>query len=339
MKLVCRADASPSIGAGHVMRVTTLAAEAAARGHEAELHSRNLPATLRRRAESRGVTVVEVIADEPRGEAKALAKSDADVVCIDGYTFGPELFREIRRECRTIMAVDDNREMPLGDVDVIVNPNPHAGPDLYADLHPGQLLVGSKFALVRDDVTSLRSIRHTAPDARRVLVSMGGTDPTASTVPIVEMLVACTDLLIGVASGIDGPLSDACRGLASEHPERVAATAGDELPAALARSDIAVLAGGTTLWEAATLGVPTVAVVVAENQLAPACAAAEQGALILSDARRGCDADSVTSAVLMLTSDRERRLRMTRAGQELVDGHGRTRVVRALEEPSCLTSQ
>jgi UDP-2,4-diacetamido-2,4,6-trideoxy-beta-L-altropyranose hydrolase len=331
MKLVFLADSSPSIGIGHVMRTMTLAAEAVERGHDVVLHSGTLPPFLADRARRLRVGTVDVTADGWPPVALSRLAAEADLICFDGYDFGRDLIDTLRSNHGALMAIDDNREIPLDNVDMILNQNPHATPELYDDLQPRQLLVGPRFALVRDEVTALRSRRSVQSARSQIVVSMGGTDPAGLTVPLAEMLIDDTDLAIELAPGVDSSRANHRREFVARHVDRVTELRPDDLPAALARCDIALLAAGSTVWEAATLGVPTIALIVAENQEASARAAADRGALILSDARDGCDLAAVSHMVTALASDRDRRGRMTVAGRALIDGHGRMRVVRAIE--------
>jgi UDP-2,4-diacetamido-2,4,6-trideoxy-beta-L-altropyranose hydrolase len=331
MKIVLRADASRLIGVGHVMRSMTLGAAAVQRGHAVELHSKTLPALLSERARDLGIELVEVIAAGTPHEADGLLKTDADLICLDGYDFERGLLDSLRSARGALMAIDDNREMPLDHIDVILNQNAHASPELYADLEPWLVLVGPQFALVRHEITALRQRQRVQSKPIRILVSMGGTDPAGLTLPLIEMLVQNTDLVIDVALGVDNANADDCRMFASRSTNRVNVIRSEDLPVALARGDLALLAAGSTLWEAATLGVPTVAIVVAANQMASASAAADRGALIVNDATGGCDFDAVSRSISALAADRDRRRQMARAARTLIDGQGRTRVLHAIE--------
>ena len=331
MKIVHRADASRSTGAGHVMRTLTLAAAAVERGHTVELHAKTLPPVLVERSHRLGVRIVEVTADGWSEEALAVLGAGADVICLDGYDYARELVDALSATPGLLMAIDDNREMPLDGVDVILNQNPHASPDMYRELRPRQLLLGPRFALVRDEVTGLRARRGVPSSPTRIVVSMGGTDPAELTLPSLQTLIDETDLEIDVTLGLDNANADSCRAFVAEHGHRINEVEPEDLPTALAGGDLALLAAGGTLWEAAALGVPTVALVVADNQFASASAAADQGVLILHDARNGFIRAAVARAVTTLASDRERRRQMARAGRVMIDGKGRTRVVRAME--------
>src|SRR5688500_17767362 len=172
-----RADAAPAIGVGHVMRSITLASAAVASGHRCELHSFALPPVLARRAERAGVEVVEV--DSPPGsveDAERFTATVADVRCIDGYRFSPEFMEAVTGAGAPVMVIDDNREVALAGVDLVLNQNPHATRDLYADRPDLECLLGLRYALVRQEVLACIGRERRPRSAPRVVVSMGGTD-------------------------------------------------------------------------------------------------------------------------------------------------------------------
>ena len=94
----------------------------------------------------------------------------------------------------------------------------------------------------------------------------------------------------------------------------------------LVQSDLAVLAAGQTMLEAAAAGTPTVAVVLAENQRRQAATLAERGAVVLAD--RFAVADEVSA----LADDPDRRRRLSAQAQVAVDGQGARRVAALVEE-------
>jgi UDP-2,4-diacetamido-2,4,6-trideoxy-beta-L-altropyranose hydrolase len=92
-------------------------------------------------------------------------------------------------------------------------------------------------------------------------------------------------------------------------------------------ADLAVTAAGNSLLEAAAVGVPTLALVMADNQLPGARALAEAGATQLCDP---ASPDAVAAAVRRLAGDRRLRREQAERGRALVDGHGALRVAFAL---------
>jgi RimJ/RimL family protein N-acetyltransferase len=97
----------------------------------------------------------------------------------------------------------------------------------------------------------------------------------------------------------------------------------------MARSDIAIGAGGHMLWERAAMRLPTVAIIVAENQREQVTEAAKQNLVLPLDAKT-VTTSTLTSAILFLTCDQALRTIMTDACAQAVDGKGARRIARRL---------
>jgi RimJ/RimL family protein N-acetyltransferase len=101
------------------------------------------------------------------------------------------------------------------------------------------------------------------------------------------------------------------------------------MPELMAWADVAISAGGSTCWEMAFMGLPSLILVLAENQAAVAKGLAERGVAVnLSGSPGGTiEPASLASQVQTLLTDPDRRRLMSEAGQQLVDGQGVKRVI------------
>lgn len=317
LHVAIRVDAGGAIGVGHAMRCATLGAALIAAGHRVTVVAASLPDWVADRYRSAGA----VIENSP--------SASVDVWVVDGYQLGDEL-SALAASGVTVVAVDDNHELPVDAAHLVVNQNLHASADMYPDVGAGTtLLLGPAYAMIRRDVTSIdRSQRNN--DGRTVLVSFGGTDPAGLTLPVVATLVAAPDVTVVVALGADHPHRPQVEALVERHSDRVRFDPGD-LTDALCNADVAAIGGGSTLWEVASLGIPAVAAVVADNQQAGTAAAEAAGFVAAVDVRNGDrDAADVAEAVLALLDDPARRASMATAGRTLFDGRGAERVVAAI---------
>jgi UDP-2,4-diacetamido-2,4,6-trideoxy-beta-L-altropyranose hydrolase len=323
---VFRADASSSIGIGHVMRSLTLAGAAVASGHRCEFHSVSPHATLVSRAEQLGVNVVEV----PQGagceaDATELAAARPAVV-----VFGADFTGALTTDQRTIIVIDDNREADVTRADVVLNVNPHARVDMYRDC-PGDLLLGLRFALVRNEISALRTTPEPRPDPDQIVVSLGGADVAGVAIELCRGLLDGITQQIGVVVGPANPRATAVRRLIAQHAGRLHEIPHGEFATALTRADLALLAGGGTLWEAATLGVPVVALVSADNQARPTSTDEVRSFASVHDIRHQISVEAIVQETADLLGDTERRLAMAASGHSLVDGRGAARVIDHIE--------
>src|SRR6056297_1464433 len=235
LHVAVRVDAGGVIGVGHAMRCATLAGALRARDHRVTVVTRGLPAWVQQRFDAGGCTTV--VSDVP--DVDDVARPDVWIV--DGYTLGAELEGLVDAGC-TVVAIDDNHELPVAGSALVLNQNLHATPELYPDIAAERLLLGPRYALIRPDVCSLDP----APlplVGSVVLLAFGGTDPARLTLPVATGLAAVGGIEMIVALGAD-------------HPDRAAVAALDgvrfdrgDLSDGFGESHLAVIGGGSTLWE------------------------------------------------------------------------------------------
>jgi spore coat polysaccharide biosynthesis predicted glycosyltransferase SpsG len=83
------------------------------------------------------------------------------------------------------------------------------------------------------------------------------------------------------------------------------------------------------MWEMACMGVPFIAIVIADNQRQAAAAMARDGYPAIEHAAIERELPAAATA---LAADADRRAALSRRGRELVDGRGAERVCAALRE-------
>jgi spore coat polysaccharide biosynthesis predicted glycosyltransferase SpsG len=308
--LLVIAECGPGIGLGHVMRTLAVAEAARNAGWDATLVSPELPPNVDARLKAAGI----------RRGAPGMPLPPADALLVDGYGFGPDLLASWRGGTGCLAVMDDNGEHRGAPADMVINPNPHADAAAYGGWTGPEFRLGSAYAPLR------REFRRQAParaDARHILVTMGGSDPLQLTGHIINSLQAIEEPL---------EITAVLGGMAAEpdvRPSRHAVTLlrdVAEMSAVMRRAGMAISAAGSSLWELAHLGVPTVALTVAENQVAAARAAAGLGMLVLATRQ------TVAAETRRLLEDEALRNALATAGRERVDGRGAERILEAMAQ-------
>jgi UDP-2,4-diacetamido-2,4,6-trideoxy-beta-L-altropyranose hydrolase len=324
--LTIRCDASSSIGGGHVLRCLALAQEWAARGGDAVFVSA-APAALVERMRSEGFGVVELPSPDA-GTAAFL-----DVVAdrsgwgvLDGYHYTLEDERRARA-IAPLLVLDDYGHRARYSADLLLNQNP-TGPLIpYVVDEGAELLLGTAYTLLRREfAASPPRERTVAETATRVLVTLGNGDfPEAR-----DTVLAGLDRIEAAHLEVRLVQGEAAT-VAAEERERVAVVrGGPQMRRHMEWCDLAVSAGGSTCWELAFMGVPTVALSLADNQRELAASLERAGAGVdLGDAGE-LEPRTVAAAVTALVRDVPRRTAMSAAGRSLIDGRGAARVVDAL---------
>ena len=289
---VLRADASSSIGVGHVMRSLSLGEALIDEGFGVELVSCGLAPSLQSLATSCGIEVVEPsCAPRSSEDAQFVLERNAAIVVVDGYEFSRDFFAVLEASNTTFAVIDDNAETKAQSPDAVINQNPHASESLYAHMQgTPKLLLGLQYAMVRKEVREVAAM-HLPTREGEVFVAMGGADFLGLTAPIVEALVE-TGLQIRVAVGHANTQREHVQKLADKHGH-VTLIEQQDYVSSLASAHVAVLAAGSSLWEACAVGTPSIGLVVADNQIASANAAAKLGFTRVIDCRKSFSVEAV----------------------------------------------
>jgi UDP-2,4-diacetamido-2,4,6-trideoxy-beta-L-altropyranose hydrolase len=315
----------------------TLADELRRRGSEARFLCRDAPGNLIDLIGARGYPTATLapVRDDSEQSIARLGGARPDWVVVDHYELGEAWERALRPHAGRIFAIDDLADR-AHDCDVLLDQNLYQGVEQrYAALLPQHCrqLVGPRFALLRPEFAEARStLRRQARPISRVLVNFGGADGCNETA---RLLVLLHDLLpmsvaLDAVLGPANPHADAVEAMTFPG-RRVAVHVGTTKMADLMRSaDVFVGAGGSTTWERLCLGLPSLVIAIAENQVPTAQYLGKLGAIDYIGRIADFAEDRIRSALSRFMMDEEGRSKMTELGMQLVDGKGAGRVADAL---------
>ena len=328
--LLVRADASASIGVGHVMRCLALAEAWLEDGGRVTFAMNEVPDALAARIERAGAAIARVTT--PEETVRVAREQGAAVAVIDGYHLGAAYQVALAAAGRRVLVIDDAGETATASATLVLNQNAHASFSLYAALSTTpQLLLGLDYALLRREFRDPAPARDVPDVARRVLVTFGGADPAQLAPRALEALAPLDGLEVVLVAGAANPRARALRVPVGAHAAiRIETAAVDDMAARMRATDLALIAAGSTSWELAASGVPMLAVVTADNQRGVAAAIAELGIGESLGVAEGLSAGAIRDAVVRLAADATARRAMALRGREVVDGNGAQRVCRAL---------
>lgn len=339
--LLFRVDASVEIGTGHVMRCIALAnAWIAASGAVRFLCASVTPATEARMRAIGSVSMLNVqrgTEADASATTAAYADSHASWIVADGYCFGSEWQRQVKARSARVLVFDDYVHADRYFCDVLLNQNLHATPELYPLVESyTQLLLGTRYALLRPEFSEWRPWERTVrTEANRILVTLGGSDPANVTEMVLSALGQVGGCELHVVIGGSNPHRAALNRLVAENSSLVHLTVdATNMGELMAWADVAVSAAGTTSWELAFMGLPSVIVSLVRNQDEIAAALASAGVAINLGRFGESTSDRLKDAVRGVLGDVDGRRRMSREGRKLVDGRGAERVVRVLSADS-----
>jgi spore coat polysaccharide biosynthesis predicted glycosyltransferase SpsG len=160
----------------------------------------------------------------------------------------------------------------------------------------------------------------------RVLVALGGGQHVRRMAQqLVDAIRCCTsDVSIAVAAGFSAGLRPRLRGA-----RWLSAQTG--LAHALADCDVAVVAGGVTLYEACALGTPVVALAVVPAQRRAILEFASRGAILDAGVASAITIERAARKVTELLGDERQRRTIAARARRLVDGLGARRAVEQIQ--------
>ncbi|WP_296243928.1 MULTISPECIES: UDP-2,4-diacetamido-2,4,6-trideoxy-beta-L-altropyranose hydrolase [unclassified Psychrobacter] len=360
-KIVFRCDASIQIGSGHVMRCLTLADELSRQGAECSFICRQHDGNLIEEIQQQGYKVYPLPLEQDLGvetenkdllaHADWLASTqqrDAELsrsiveqikpnwLIVDHYALDESWEKRLQPYCKKLMVIDDLADRKH-DCDVLLDQNFGREPQDYAAYvnKDCELLCGSKYALLRPEFAEWRSYsleRRQHNKLASILINLGGVDKDNMTTKILKELQTKSlpdSCSITIVMGSTSPWIEAVKKQAAIMQWRTVVKVGvNNMAELMANSDVAIGAAGSTSWERCCLGLPTIMLVLADNQQIIASALEDAGAARTFDINilesEPLAFDQVIKSVVPKMKD------MSKAVSNVTDGLGALRLARFL---------
>ncbi|ADU75875.1 UDP-2,4-diacetamido-2,4,6-trideoxy-beta-L-altropyranose hydrolase [Acetivibrio thermocellus AD2] len=340
-----RVDGSANIGMGHIMRCLSLAKGFRNAGANVYFLSRFEQGISRIRQDN--FEVLEMPYRKSRnsggffyGDASELEEDAEEIICrirafnldvliIDSYNVSREFFLKLKPHVRKLCYIDDLNKF-VYPVDVLINGNITAPALNYAKYSDDELmLLGLKYNLIRDEFKNLPE-RIINRDVREIMITTGGSDPFNLTLRLANAILPeeeFKDVRINIVVGSGFTNADKLRELSERNPNVVLHENVLRMSEVMLKSDVAISAGGSTLYELCACGTPALAVVIADNQREMVDMLSSEGYIISLGWHEELDDRELLRKVKSLCGDYEKRVLFSRKMQKLVDGEGVKRVV------------
>ncbi|WP_025647162.1 MULTISPECIES: UDP-2,4-diacetamido-2,4,6-trideoxy-beta-L-altropyranose hydrolase [unclassified Psychrobacter] len=360
MNVVFRCDASILIGTGHVMRCLTLADELARQGAKCYFICREHEGNLIDLITKKGYKVYKLDAiplnNSNKGEAESTlfhsewlgtsqaedAKQTIDIVSdiepkwliVDHYALNDYWEQKFRPHCDSILVIDDLADRKH-DCDVLLDQTFGRNRQDYQGLVRDhcKVLCGTTYALLRPEFSKWRQYsleRRKNNTLEHILVNLGGVDKdnlTSKMLDTLKQTPLSDSCKITVVMGSTSPWIEAVKKKAEQLPWPTEVKTGvSNMAELMANSDLAIGAAGSTSWERCCLGLPTLMLVLAENQLLIAKNLEDAGAVSLVKLNNG----SITDLSVGFISKEDNLLKMSEAASLICDGLGAQRLLKLL---------
>ena len=354
MIVVFRVDASVQIGSGHVMRCLTLAGRVQATGGRASFICRQHPGHLMDWIAQQGYPVHGLPAPDkktwlptagqpPHGHWLATTQeADAqevarllqplgriDWLVVDHYGLDRIWEVALRPFVEKIMVIDDLADRPH-DCDLLLDQNLHQEMhSRYGNWLPPHCtqLLGPHYALLRAEFASARQ-RLPKRDGKvgRILLFFGGADPNNMTAKTVAALKQRQPLEVDVVVGQSNPHRAEIQALCAQTRHFHYHVQVENMAELMLQADLSIGAAGCTAWERCCLELPSLLLIMADNQRAIAHMLAKKGVAMLLGEAAEVTPTQIAEGVRSLQQNPNLYRQMQTGAATLCDGLGSQRV-------------
>jgi UDP-2,4-diacetamido-2,4,6-trideoxy-beta-L-altropyranose hydrolase len=318
------------MGTGHVMRCLALAQAWKDAGGNPIFAMSAKTESIESRLKSEGFEIIPLDAD-PGSVADAYrtadisARKNACFVIVDGYHFGSLYQKLIKSLGLQFLFIDDNGHADHYYADIILNQNIHADKNLYCHRENyTKLLLGTRYVLLRREFRDYQDwIRDVPHIARNILVTFGGSDPTNATCKTIQALeqLNIRDFQIRVVVGGSNDRYSQLQSFVENRPWIRIDRNVANMSVLMGWADIAVSAAGSTVWELAFMGLPSLITIVADNQYKAASELERMGCFKLVQEH------NLSEELNKLLLSKSLRSSYAHRCKDLVDGQGCMRVL------------
>ena len=313
-KAIIRADGNSQIGMGHIVRTSVLADEL----------SQNMDIIYVVLEDSdKGIEFlkqkgyrVEVVDRE--NIYRVFNTLKADLIITDHYGINQEYIQKVRELFPVVAYISDYSNQPL-EADFIINQNFMAEQLQYKTNINCKKLLGSQFAMLREEFRNASpiEINDTIMD---IFVTVGGGDPNNWMQYILNQLRLDRyryHVIIGPGFSHQKALYKAFK-----ENKNVIFYENAKLCNIMQKCDLAISTCGSTLYELGSLGIPTIGVSLADNQIPIGNEMGEYGCIMyLGDLRHGLTM-KIDQAIEQLNLDKGMRMKMQQLNQQAINPNG-----------------
>ncbi len=361
MNVFIRVDSSITIGTGHLRRCLTLANALKEQGHNVNFICRDLKGNISQLVDRQGhylhllpapkeeflsqpndIEYAKWLGVQWQQDSKETSKimqntgEQVDWLIVDSYALDYRWENSLGQDVKKIMVIDDLADREH-DCDIFLDQNYYPNSNVhYNELIPFicRRFLGPKYAILRPEFLKERqNQRQRNGIVQCILVFFGGVDSSNETgkalkaIELLGMPDLKIDLIIGSSNPNRSDILNQCHNMPNvtchEHVENMAQY--------MAKADLAIGAGGTTTWERCCMGLPSLILVLADNQTIIAEGIENANAGYNCGISQDITPESLTENLRGLMASKIQLFDYSKAASNLVDGKGASRIARAMQ--------
>ncbi|MCC7554231.1 MAG: UDP-2,4-diacetamido-2,4,6-trideoxy-beta-L-altropyranose hydrolase [Methanobacteriaceae archaeon] len=266
--LVIRVDADYKTGSGHFMRCLALAESWKEKvGDVFFIMNENEP--FKKRIIDEGMNYIPNFNDsgtisDAEFFIEKSQKLNAYWTVVDGYVFKEDFFFKLKKNSLNILMFDDDGLLNHYSADIVLNQNLHGESNWYINKKEDftKLLIGTKYTLLRKEFLKYLSYKKEISDyGKNILITLGGSDLHNYSLKILKSLnnLNLKDLEIILLIGPNNTHENSLKEYINNSKINVKLIKNtNDMPTLMKWADLVFSGGGSTVWELAFMGVPTI---------------------------------------------------------------------------------
>jgi len=342
--LIIRADANNRIGTGHVMRCIALAQAWQDRSVDVTFLSHCDSEALRQRIIDESFDFIPI--EKPHPDPSDLSQTlnilkryapcptphaSSPWLALDGYCFTPDYQKAIRENGYKLLIIDDMAHLDHYHADILLNQNIHASSLHYSCDRDIVKLLGCEYVLLRREFLKYKNWKRDIPQkAKKILVTMGGSDPDNVTLKVIKALNMLNDPDIEVKIVV-GPSNPNISSLEKElHLSPFTfhlLSSVCDISELLKWADLSVVCAGGTLWECLFMGCPLTSFSTNKVQHSILQSLHEQGIVHHIGYASNSGYGRIFESIRHVLTSPHLRKEMIRKGRKIIDGNGVSKTI------------
>jgi UDP-2,4-diacetamido-2,4,6-trideoxy-beta-L-altropyranose hydrolase len=253
----------------------------------------------------------------------------SDIAIIDSYLANLSIYKEITNLVKIPTFIDDNIRLkyPQG---IVVNYLISAKELKYPKDKEITYLLGPKYCIVRKEFWDLQE-KKISKEIKTIMITFGGSDIKNLTPKVLEMInKSFPNLEKKIIIGRGFKNIKAIKDVLDKNYELIYFPTAMSMKRAMMESDLAITAGGTTIYELMIVGVPVISVAVANNQLNNVKAFSERSLNYYAGWWQNSNLLENIKKYVLLLKEEETRKNMIISGQECIKSDGSRKIINYL---------
>jgi len=334
LNIAFRADASESIGIGHLIRCLALAEELKNKNHSCffvtKIQNKDLIERIEKNHKHLQINPNANLEQDNKELLNFSNQNKIDWIITDHYDINSEYIQKLKNKNYNVLSIDDNAIISYHS-DIVLNQNIGAEKLKYSNEEYTKFLLGPKYALIRNQLL-VRDKKTQRSSVKKILIMLGGTDEDNIILKIIKSIKEIKDVEFLVIIGPLNPhYNELKKYIDSEKINVKLIRSPENLADFYLDSDIAISAGGSSCYEFSYFGIPNIIITLAKNQVKIAKELDRQKISIYIGDIQKIDFNNLRKKLKELISNSSIRNTMSKNGKKLVDGKGKERTIDFME--------